>query len=163
MMALVYRMHTTEDEEPLRQLWSAETGWGEITSKQWRDWYIDTPLGEAAIAVAEDRDTGKIVGQLIFMPFRVCIQGGEVPAFRAYSPIVSKEYFARQRISNPLKHPVTEMYLHAVGALFQRGARMIYTLPNPRWQRFLEMFPELICGSYPLYSLSLPLSSPLPQ
>jgi hypothetical protein len=35
-------------------------------------------------------------------------------------------------------------------------------VPDPRWVRFFKMFPMLQCGSFPLFSLPLPLNRKLP-
>src|SRR5438552_2862294 len=144
-MAITYRMHSRDDEEALRRLWSAETGWGDLTPEDWQDWYINTPAGEATIAVAEDQETGEIVGQFMFIPCRVSVNRCEVNALRPYSPILARAFAVKLRISDPLEHPVAAMYLQTVQSLRDRGGALIYMLPDPRWQRFFRMFPFLQC------------------
>ena len=41
------------------------------------------------------------------------------------------------------------------------GAALLLMVPDPRWTRFLRMFPGLQTGKVPLFSKSLPLAQPL--
>lgn len=160
-MALSYRMHTKDDEAELIRLWSEQSGWDDVDAATWSHRLMHTPLGEAAIALALNDASGKIVGQFAFLPSLVSVDGREVSAYRPFAPILNKE--TRGVISvNPLKHPVIAMYWHAVNALRERGHGLIYTMPDPRWLRALRMLPVLHCGSFPLWSLPLPLANPLP-
>ena len=157
-MALTYRMHTKEDELTLIQLWSEHSGWDQVDTETWAQRLLDPPLGEASIALATDTDTGKIVGQFAFIPSLIAVNGREVPAVRPFAPIVTKA--GRGFLSGA--HPIVEMYWQGVKALQARGAGLLYMVPDPRWLRFFRMFPFLTCGSFPLWSLPLPLAAPLP-
>lgn len=159
-MRLTYRMFEDDDFPGLQRLWEDATGWGALTAGVWKRYAEEAPLGGMACAVAEERDTGKIVGQFAFIPSLVSVDGTAVRAFRPAAPIVGKE--ARWAGLNPIRHPVAMMYATAVRALRDRGDGLIYMLPDPRWLRFFRMFPRLVCGSFPLWRMSLPLAAPLP-
>ncbi|MEG3920194.1 hypothetical protein QUA07_13815 [Microcoleus sp. T3_A4] len=155
---LTYRLYQEEDLLTLVQFWEQETNWGKITVEKWRQQFIDTPYGEASIALATNADTGQILGQFIFIPCLVCVNGRDVLAFRPFAPIITKA--ARGFLSGA--HPIIEMYWHGVRGLQARGGSLIYMVPDPRWLRFFRMFPFLTGGSFPLWSLPMPLAAPLP-
>ena len=158
-MALTYRLHCDEDLPSLQRLWEEETGWGTLTPELWRRHVIEAPFGGATIVIATDTNTGQDVGQFAFIPWLVTVAGREVRAFRPAAPIVAKAM--RFRSPNPFQHPVSGMYQYAVKALRERGDGLIYMLPDPRWMPFFRMFPMLQRGSFPLWSLPLPLAEPL--
>jgi len=54
------------------------------------------------------------------------------------------------------------MYRHALKALRESGIRLLYTIPDPRWVRLFKLFPMLQVGSFPLWSVALPLAASLP-
>jgi hypothetical protein len=54
------------------------------------------------------------------------------------------------------------MYGYGAKVVQARGGGLIYMVPDPRWLRFFRMFPFLTCGSFPLWSLPMPLPAPLP-
>lgn len=101
----------------------------------------------------------EIVGQFAFLPSLVQVADRQVRAFRPAAPIIAKR--VRFHSVNPLKHPAAAMYSHAVKALRARGDGLIYMVPDPRWMRFLRMFPGLLCGKFPLWSIPLPVAVPL--
>jgi hypothetical protein len=163
-MRLAYRTHTRDDEPALIRLWSEETGWDRVTAETWGHRLLRTPLGEAVIIVAADEETGRIVGQLNFIPSLVCVDGREVPAYRPFAPVLSKE--ARGSLAgflvNPLRHPVVALYTHGVEALRARGCGLLYMVPDPGWVRLLRLFPSVQCGAFPLWSRPVPRDAPLP-
>lgn len=156
-MALTYRMHTRDDEPELIRLWSEHSGWDQVSAEAWAHRMLHPPFGEAAIAVATDGATGPIVGQFAFIPVQVAVDGCELSGLRPFAPIVSKDLRTPTWSANPLKHPVAEMYSQAAKAWRRRGAGFIYMVPDPRWQRLFRMFPMFTAGSFPLWSLPLPL------
>lgn len=160
-MKIAYRLHRDDDLEELRQLWASETNWGTPPLEVWRRYVVSGPLGGAAIVVATDESSGRIVGQFGFVPSLVSVNGRVVSAFRPSAPIVAKETRAF-RSANPLKHPAAAMYFYAVKALRERGDGLIYMVPDPRWLRFFKMFPGLQTGSFPLWQKPLPLAASLP-
>ena len=159
-MTLIYRLHQEDDLPALQRLWEENTNWGLPTQTLWQQYVIDAPLGGATIVVAEDKQTGQIVGEFVFVPSLVLVNGQEFRAFRLSAPIVAKSL--RFRSPNPFSHPVVAMYRYAATALRARGDGLIYTVPDPRWVRFFRMFPDFYGGTYPLWRLDLPLTTPLP-
>jgi hypothetical protein len=156
-MTVVYRMHSKGDEEALIRLWSEHGGWDRIDAETWCHRLLRPPLGEAAIAIAEDDTTGAICGQFAFIPSLLSVEGREVTALRPFAPIVTRELSAATRSFNPMNHPVPRMYSHAVDVLRARGVGLIYMVPDPRWQRLFRLTPYLKSGSFPLWSKPLPL------
>src|SRR5918998_5346703 len=87
---LTYRLFQDADLPGLLQLWQEETHWGSLTPEVWRQWFVDTPYGASRIAIAVD-ESGDIVGQMIFSPSHVSVDGSEVHALRLSSPILRKD------------------------------------------------------------------------
>ena len=158
-MRLAYRLVQEDDLPGVQRLWKEEAGWGSLAEEMWRRYVDDAPMGGISGTVATDAETGRIVGQFIFVPSLISVDGREVRAFRPGAPILAKSY--RFRSANPFSHPVVAMYRHAVKALRARGDGLIYMVPDPRWVRLFKMFPFLQTGSFPLWRLELPLASPL--
>ena len=159
-MRLAYRLVQEDDLPGVQRLWKEEAGWGNLAEEMWRRYVVEAPMGGISGTVATDAETGRIVGQFIFVPSLISVDGREVRAFRPGAPILAKSF--RFRSANPFSHPVVAMYRHAVKALRARGDGLIYMVPDPRWVRLFKMFPFLQTGSFPLWRLGLPLASPLP-
>lgn len=158
-MALQYRMSTEDDLPALQQLWMEETDWGALTEQMWQRYVVEAPMGGVAGAVAEE--DGRLVGQFAFVPSLVTVDGREYRAFRMAAPIVAKTF--RFTSPNPLAHPVAAMYLYTAKQLGARGDGLIYAIPDPRWVRFLRMFPRLQAGKFPLWRVDLPLAAEWPM
>jgi hypothetical protein len=158
-LKLDYRLVQEEDLPGVQRLWKEEAGWGTLAEEMWRRYVLDAPMGGISGTVATDAE-GRIVGQFIFVPSLVSVDGRELRAFRPGAPILAKSF--RFRSPNPLSHPIVAMYRHAVKALRARGDGLIYMVPDPRWMRLFKMFPFLQTGSFPLWRLPLPLASPFP-
>ncbi|MGI8757163.1 MAG: hypothetical protein ACR2MB_15180 [Acidimicrobiales bacterium] len=158
-MKLVYRMHTKDDEAALIRLWSEHGGWDQVDAETWAHRLLRPPLGEAAIALAVDADSDEILAQFAFIPSLISVNGREVSALRPFAPVFATA--ARRRSLVTSVHPVLKLYWHAVGALRARGDGLIYMVPDPRWVRFLRLLPYMQCGSFPLWSLPVPLVAPL--
>jgi hypothetical protein len=158
------RLAREDDMPALLRLWREGTDWGALTPRQWREWYVETPYGEAPIVVAVDEDTGEIEGQLVFSPSLVCVDGREVSACRPCAPLLTRE--ARGSLAgflvNPLRHPVVVLYTHGVEVLRARGCGLLYMVPDPDWVRLLRLFPSVQCGAFPLWSRPVPRDAPLP-
>lgn len=158
---LTYRLFRDEDLPGLLRLWEEETSWGSLSPEKWHQLVMNTACGPSCIVVTVDR-TGRIVGQFVFKPSLVCVNGREVRAFRAFAPIVNKAACGSLHSAGPLNHPIVAMYMHAKKTLQTQSGGLIYMVPDTRWLRFFRLFPDLHCGSFPLWSLPLPLAAPLP-
>jgi hypothetical protein len=159
-LKLDYRLVQESDLPGVQQLWKEEAGWGTLAEEMWRRYVLDAPMGGISGTVATDTDAGRIVGQFIFVPSLVSVDGRELRAFRPGAPILAKSF--RFRSPNPLSHPIVAMYRYAAKALRARGDGLIYMVPDPRWMRLFKMFPFLQTGTFPLWRLPLPLAAPLP-
>lgn len=157
---LTYRFYQEEDLPTLVRFWEEETKWGKITAEQWRQQFLENPYGEPTITLLTKADTGEVLGQFIFIPYLLCVNGREVMAFRPFAPIITKA--ARGFLGGA--HPIVEMYWHGVKGLQARGGSLIYMVPDPRWRRIFRMysFPFVLSGSFPLWSLPMPLAAPWP-
>jgi hypothetical protein len=155
-------MHTESDEPSMIRLWSEHGGWDEIDSQIWAHRFVNTPLGAAPTVLATDAVSGELVGQFPFVPSLVMVNGQPVRALRPFAPIVAKSARGSFLSANPFDHPIVAMYMHATKALRSRGEGLVYMVPDPHWLPFFRVFPMLQCGSFPLWSRSLPLSVRLP-
>jgi hypothetical protein len=158
---VTYRRYQEADIPGLLRLWMEETPWGSLTAEEWRQWYVETPFGEACVVVAVDEDKQEILGQFVFTPSLVQANRRQLRALRPSAPIVGKDLLAAVRDANPDEHPVAAMYRFATKVLQNQGYDLIYMLPDPRWLRALQLVPGLLYGSFPLWSIPLPLPAPL--
>lgn len=159
-MRLEYRLVQEEDLPGVQRLWKEEAGWGTLAEEMWRRYVLEAPMGGISGTVATDAEAGRIVGQFIFFPSLISLDGRELRAFRPGAPILAKSF--RFRSPNPFSHPIVAMYRYAVKALRARGDGLIYMVPDPRWMRLFKMFPFLQTGTFPLWRLPLPLAAPIP-
>jgi hypothetical protein len=162
-VGLKYRLSTDADRETLVELWRTASGWDQVDAKTWAHRLIDPPFGEAAIAVAEDEESGRIMGQFAFIPSELFVNGlGHVKSFRPFAPIIREEIRAASMFGiNPLNHPIGRLYLEGTRQLKRRGYRLMWAVPDPSWMRIFRLLPFLERGSFPLWSRPLPLERPL--
>ncbi|HVF48483.1 MAG TPA: hypothetical protein VNA19_00270 [Pyrinomonadaceae bacterium] len=161
-MGVTYEFHADATLPGLERLWREATDWGEHTLDALGRWFAAAPFGKPRIVVANNSETGEMVGQFRFMPARVCVDGAEVRAVRPFGTIITPAM--REAIgdnTNPLDQPAVAMYSRAVEELRAAGEQLIYMVPDPRWVRLFRMFDFLQTGSFPLWSLPLPLAAPL--
>jgi hypothetical protein len=159
-MSISYRMAAKNDTDELVQFWSENSGWDVIDRAEWERRFTNTPSGDAAVAVAVDDDTGKIIGQFVFIPLRIAVKGKEVKAYRPFAPVLEQSLQTKFGIASLLtgQHPILRMYKKVADDLTRQGVSLIYILPDPRWSRVLQAFPFVMTHKFPLWSYSL--SSP---
>lgn len=160
-MALAYRMSTDADREALIELWSTASGWDEVDAETWAHRLLEPPFGEAAIAVAEDTGSGRIMGQFAFIPCELSVDGVPIRTVRPFAPILRPEVQSSLLSPNPLRHPVGRLYREGIRQLKRRGHALMYGVPDPRWMRIFQVIPFLESGWFPLWSRPLPLEAPL--
>jgi hypothetical protein len=158
-MTLKLEFHEVADLPGLERLWQEATDWGEQTLRRLHEWFMEAPFGRPRIVVATDAESGENIGQFRFMPSRVSVDGREVRAHRPFGTIITTRMREAVKSSNPLEQPAVAMYMHAVAELQARGEQLIYMVPDPRWVRLFKMFPFLQTGSFPLWSLPVPLEA----
>jgi hypothetical protein len=159
---VVYRLFQGEDVPGLLRLWQKKPEWGTLTPEEWREWYVQTPFGDAAVVVAVNRASEEVVGQMVFAPSLLLVSGREVPAYRVNVPILARPLTWAAHDVRPFDHPLAAMYLHGIKALRDRRRGLIYAVPDPRWLRALQVTPFFQYGAFPLWSHPLTLEAPLP-
>jgi hypothetical protein len=135
---LSYRISEESDLPGLLRLWE-EAGWGSLSPRQWREWFVDGPAGPCLIAVAVDPQ-GEIAGQEIFAPSRVSMAGREVRALRFSAPILRQEL--RGESLRREAHPMVGLFKAAAVAARERGFEVVYSLPEYAWLRILRLAPR---------------------
>jgi hypothetical protein len=155
-------MYTEADIPHVCRLWSDHTEWGKIDEETWRARLVTTPYGDSPVVVAEDDETGLIVGHLAASRTLVQVDDVILPAARPGAAILKPEYRRLVHSPDPNDQPVIAMYNFAVGARRDAGIAFMYMLPNPAWRRLIRMLPAMRCESFPLWSRPLPLGEPIP-
>jgi len=168
-MGLKLDFYDVADFESLDRLWEEATDWGE-QSQALRRWFMESPFGKPSVVVATDENTGKAVGQFRFMPARVWVNGREVAAVRPFGTIVTKEAHEAAAAQRPLDNPIWAMLFRGIDEFRARGAALVYIVPDERWVGFLKRATDTVLkvanmklGSFPLWSMPLPLTGGLLQ
>ncbi|HEX5725548.1 MAG TPA: hypothetical protein VFX98_08775 [Longimicrobiaceae bacterium] len=152
---LAYRPFREDDLPGVLRLWEEESGWGAITPERWRKWYVDRPDGPCLVAVAEDGD-GRLVGQAVFAPTVVRIDGEPVPAVRLGAPILARE--TRRGSIRSQAHPMVQLYRAGARASAEAGFRLLYAVPEHAWLPFFRWFGEFRMVEHPC--AALPVGDP---
>ena len=139
-MPLTYRLWEPRDVPDIQRLWKEETGWGEL-SDIGREWFRQNPCEGSMVVVAVD-ESERVVGEFVFIAYRVRVNGREYRALRALAPIVSQEW-RKFRTKDPVDHPMSGMYRFGALTAKERGDGLMFMLPNPSFKRFLNMFPGM--------------------
>ncbi len=141
---LTYRLFEERDLPSLLGLWE-EAGWGSLTEKQWREWYLETPYGAALVTVAVD-GTGEVAAQEMFMPSLLKVNGREVRALRFSAPIVRAEM--RGRSLRRDEHPMIGLYKAAAEVAAARGFSVVYSMPEYAWLAIFRLAPRFGVRSF---------------
>lgn len=152
-MALNFRLHREEDLAAMRAMWANDTDWGNDFAGIFDAYINNACLSGACVLLAEDGETGSVVGQFAFLPYLVKTPDKELKAYRPAAPVVSKKY--RYFKANPLEHPAIRMYLEGAKLMKEAGADLIFMVPNPSWIRLMKMFPNFHTAKFPLFSKPL--------
>ncbi len=151
----------------LLKLWKENSDWGEITEKDFTEWFINTPYDKVEIIVLVDQ-TDHIFGQIVFTPCRIWCNGKLFKAVRISAPIIQKDF---RSIKYSLNHPVLKLYNAGMNVLKEKGFDIVYAYPAKGWltalrglqlltglrwkTRFfetcsIEIDHEVICNKYSL-------------
>lgn len=160
-MRISYRMAIDDDIDAMVAFWSDNSGWDIIDRTEWEKRFVNTPFGEAAVVLGVDEDVNKIIGQFIFIPVYIVIDGLEVKAYRPFAPVLEQSLQTKFGIASLLtgQHPLLKMYKIIWDDLATKGVPLIYIVPDPRWSRVLQAFPFIHTHRFPLWSKSLTASS----
>lgn len=153
---LTFRVFEEKDMPALLALWEENSGWGELTEDEFRRWFLSAPEGECIIVVVEN-ENGKIIGQEVFTPSAVWLDGREKRALRVSAPILAKEIRANMEQS---VFPLLEMYKLGLQVAAERGFSVVYSFPVRAWLILFKLAPKMGLGKvetaeYDCYSLSL--------
>lgn len=153
-MKIDYRMATAGDHDALVSFWNEHAGWDQIEREIWEQRFIRTPYGPAEIAIAFDMENGELLGQFLFVPFRVAHKGQIRQGYRPFAPITQTK-LRTQWEGGSLQQLIFQLYALGVQHLTDEGADVISMLPDPRWTRIFKMAPFFQIASFPLYSRAL--------
>lgn len=156
-MRISYRMGADEDIDAMAAFWSSNSGWDIIDRAEWEKRFVNTPFGKAEVVIGLDDATDKIVGQFVFIPVSIVINGRETKTYRPFAPILQQSLQTKFGIASLLtgQHPLLKMYKLIWEELATRGVPLIYIIPDPRWSRVLQAFPFIHTHRFPLWSKSL--------
>lgn len=164
-MKVGYRLFTLADIDQLIELWNENAEWGIVDRKEWERRFYNTPFGPTSISLAINKETGEVLGQFIFVPSKVSINGEEVKAFRPFAPIVKKNIREELGMLTLFEY-ISKMYKYATKQFVLQGVYLIHMLPDPRWARAFHLLPGVKICNFPLWSLPLPkekIKSELPE
>ncbi len=135
---LTYRLFVEEDIPGLLSLWEKFSGWGGISEQQFYDWHINTPNGPCTIVVAQTQD-GDIIGQMVFRPTKVLINGSEVIGYRVMAPILNTNF--RESDLRSYDHPSHCMIRLGNAHAIANNIQVIFFSPSIGWVPILKVFP----------------------
>ncbi len=160
-MRISYRMAVDEDIDAMAEFWSNNSGWDIIDRSEWEKRFVHTPFGSAVVVIGIDEDSSKIIGQFIFIPVNIVIDGREVKAYRPFAPVLQESLQTKFGIASLFtgQHPLLKMYKIIWDELAALGVPLIYIIPDPRWSRVLQAFPFIQTHRFPLWSRPINLPS----
>jgi hypothetical protein len=135
LSGLTYRLHEEKDIPGLCQLWEQEAGWGRLSPEEWRQWFVETPLGDCIVAVVLDAE-GEVAGQEVLTPSTVSVDSRETKGLRISAPILRKDL--RHRSIKDPGHPVIRLWRVAEAQALERGFEVTYALPEKGWKPFFR-------------------------
>lgn len=153
-MSTLYRMSTENDIDALVEFWKENSGWDQIDRAEWEKRFYNTPAGASSVAMAVNEDTGEILGQMIFIPTEICVDGQLVKARRPFAMVVKKTFHQGMGILNLITF-TGKMYNHAINTFTKLGVGLIHMMPDPRWVRAFKFLTKAQIGSFELWSLPL--------
>ena len=125
--AVRYRAFRDDDLPGVLTLWE-EAGWGQLDDATWRQWYRDTPYGNALIWVVESA-SGEILGKLALTPSEVNLPGRTVKAVRV-SLFILHPRLRGTRVDR--EHPFVELMAAAAVDIGGEGVYALgYGFPHP--------------------------------
>jgi hypothetical protein len=129
-----YREFRDSDLDSALRLWEQESGWGAITSQQWREWFLDTPYGPAPITVAVNHE-GQLIGQTVGIPSLVAIDGRQLKSLRVSAPVILQKL--RGGSLRREDHPTVGLFRTHMQLAREMGFSIAYAQPR---RGFLPFF-----------------------
>lgn len=163
-MKTTYRAYTSDDIDQLVDFWNENAGWDVISRNDWERRFYHTPFGPTSIILALEQESQEIVGQFMFIPTTVAVDGQQIKAFRPFAPVLKKSL---RTISGmlPSMEYIRKMYNFATKHFVNEGVSLIYIMPDPRWARLFYLIPGATVGNFPLWTLKQwsAIASQLPE
>jgi len=136
---LIYRLYEDKDLTSVLNLWEKYSGWGGITNEQFYDWHIATPNGPCSIIVAETQE-GEVVGQMVFRPTKMLLNGKKVNGYRVTAPILSDAF--RESDLRSYDHPAFAMFRTGIEQVAKEKSEIIFVSPSVGWVAVVKTFPR---------------------
>jgi hypothetical protein len=136
---ITFRQYEEGDLPAILHLWSEESGWGGITVEQFNTWFVNTPYGNSLIVVAENEE-GKVIGQIVYAPTRMHVNGREIRSLRGAAPILSREM--RGENIRDFNHPAFAMIRAGFEIAQKAGYQFVYSFPAFGWLGLFKSFPK---------------------
>jgi hypothetical protein len=149
-------MHTPDDVDNLVKFWSENSGWDVIDRTEWERRFYNTPFGAASVVVAADQLTQEILGQILFIPTEISVDGTQIKSYRPYALVIKKTFRSGLRFLS-LMEIVRKMYNHAIAHFKTIGIGLIHMIPDPGWVRAFKFMSNVQTTNFLLWSLPLPL------
>ena len=134
-----YRPYEKNDVSQILALWKNSSDFGSLSQEIFETWFLKTPYEKAEIIVAE-HEQNQLIGQMVFMPTRMVVNGQLVKAMRIAAPILNTNY----RFSEASAHPIFEMFLKGIEHARNNGFSLAYIFPARGWLRAIEMYSEFV-------------------
>jgi hypothetical protein len=153
-MKTIYRVYNSADIDAMVDFWNENADWDVINRKEWERRFYSTPFGPSSVILALEQESGEIVGQFIFIPSTVVVNGQEVKSCRPFAPVVKKSIRSELGMLTLVEY-ILKMYNYATEYFVQQGVYVIHMLPDPRWSRAFQFIPGVQVKNFPLWSLKL--------
>ncbi|MBK5269376.1 MAG: GNAT family N-acetyltransferase [Bacteroidia bacterium] len=153
-----YRSYVKDDVSQILALWENSSDFGSLTPEIFESWFLKTPYENAEIIVAEN-DHQQLIGQMVFMPTRMIVNGQLIKAMRIAAPILNTNY----RFTDAEGHPIFEMFLKGINHARNLGFSLMYIFPARGWLKVIEMYSKLMIkwytATYNTFSVAIKMSS----
>lgn len=130
------REYQESDLEGILDLWENHSGWGRPGEEEFRKW-MKTPYGNCYVIVVENT-LRNIVGQMIYTPAEIYINGLKQKALKASAPIIHSNF----RKGNLFESDslVIQMMKSSYEIVKQKGYHWLYSFPAYGWKRLIMNF-----------------------
>ena len=153
MGRLACRLAGPDDADAMVELWTKHSGWGELAGAAWSEALTDGPFTRPHIVLAEDLETGALVGQIICHRLFVNVAGTVRPTIRPFAAILAADQRGFAVLLQE-EHPLKAMTSYSFEVMPTLGIELVYWLPDPRFARFLRQYSQLSLLRFPLFSRS---------
>jgi hypothetical protein len=130
----IAREYRESDLDSILDLWEKHSGWGRPGKDEFKKW-LDTPFGDCYVIVLEDV-VGNIVGQIIYTPTELYINGEKFSVLKASAPIVIESLRAGSLFdTNSL---ILFLITKGFDLVKDKGYAWFYSFPAHGWIRLIN-------------------------